>query len=136
MIYLYAILNLAIVIIVKAFYDKSQFAKGVTISHPKEWAIAGLCSLPAIYLLGHETGKWYGYIAAIFVCMAFIWLFFDALLNTIRGFALNYAGTITKNSAWWDKQLNKVAPKWRMSLKLICLSITVIVYVLCKMLSL
>ena len=130
MIYLYAILNLLIVIVVKAFYDKSQIDKGIRILHSKEWFIMAITSSPAIYLLGHEIGKWYGYAIAAVLCMVFIWCFFDALLNKLRGKPLSYAGVITVNSSWWDKQLNKVAPFWRMAIKITILIITISVYIL------
>ena len=130
MIYLYALLNLIVVIIVKAEYDKSQFDKGKTIAHSKEWALMGVCSIPAIYLLGNEVGKWYGYANGTGISMAIIWLLFDMYLNKRRKKPLMYAGVITKKSAWWDKQLNKVAPIWRLIIKIIILIIVIIVYVL------
>jgi len=130
MIYLYSVLNLVVIIIAKAFYDKSQIDKGKGIAHSKEWLIMAIASIPAIYLLGNEIGKWYDYVIAAIDCMVFIWVFFDMLLNKLRGKSLSYAGVITANSSWWDKQLNNIAPKWRLIIKVLLLILVISVYVL------
>lgn len=130
MVYLYALLNLIVVIVVKGEYDKSKFDKGIYISHPLEWGLMGIFSTPAIYLLGHQVFKWYGYLNGMAICMAVIWLLFDMYLNKRRKKPLLYAGVITNKSGWWDRQLNKIAPNWRLIIKLTVLGITIGVYVL------
>ncbi len=130
MIYLYVLVNLIVLIIAKGEINKKQFENGKNISHPIQWAIVGVLSSPAIYWLGHAAGKWYGYPIAAVVCMAFFWLFFDLYLNKRRKKPLAYAGEITKNSAWWDKQLIKLAPFWRIVVKVVILAISIGVYML------
>lgn len=130
MIYLYALANLMIVIIGKAFYNKWQFNKGITISHPIQWLFVALLSSPSIYLLGREGENWYVYPIVAVVCMAFFWLCFDIVLNKIRRKKATYAGVITKNSSWWDKVLIKLTPFWRIAVKVILLIFSIGAYML------
>ena len=125
---IYAIVNIVLIIIVKAIVDKKQIAKGKGIAHSKEWAIVAACSLPAIYVFGIESGNVLGWIISPIMCMGFIWFCFDGLLNILRGKGFWYTGIKFIGSAKSDGFLQRFSPGFQKVIKFSALLIPVIIY--------
>ena len=123
---IYAIINIILIIVVKALYDSKQFAKGKGIAHSKEWCIVAVCSSPAIYLLGERND--FQTIAAALMCMGVIWFFFDGLLNKLRGKNWWYTGVKFSGSAKSDGFLQRFSPGIQKVIKIAALLIPVIIY--------
>ena len=123
---IFAIANIVLIIVIKAIVDKKQIAKGKGIAHSKEWFIVAVCSLPAIYLFGERNV--FQTIAAIPMCMGFIWFFFDGLLNKLRGKDFWYTGIRFAHSAKSDGFLQRFTPKFQMVIKFSALLIPILIY--------
>ena len=126
-----AILSIILIIFVKAFYDASQIKKGKGIAHSKEWVIVAICSLPAIYIFGHNSPlNWYlSYPLVCVMCMTFIWFFFDGVLNKIRGYGWWYTGVHFSGSAKSDGLLQHFSIGEQKVIKIMCLIVPIAAYV-------
>lgn len=89
------VLNIALIIILKSWYDRNRIAKGKKIYHGWEIAVAVGWGLLFTYLIG---ANW----RTIFLQCALFWIGFDATINLGRGKPLFYIG-----SSWNDKLFKK-----------------------------
>lgn len=88
---IWLILNIALIVILKSWYDRNRIAKGKHIYHGWEIAIAIAWGLLFTWLIGAS-------VRTIFLQVAVFWIAFDLAINLGRGKPLFYLG-----SSWNDK---------------------------------
>jgi hypothetical protein len=105
--------------LVKALFDFHKIRKGLGVNHLIEWLIWAVLFIAIDWLF--ELSMW-----ALPLQSFLSWLYFDMLLNEMRGRHLFYVGS----TAWIDVQLRRL-PFHEVSafvLKLLLISASVILY--------